>query len=132
MTPVNSFPAARFDLNSDDVQAGRPWDCKHAFAGSLNKRRKKNPRSTRAKVGTYRRSAIRISTDELAEVARCGESHYFCVGRHEERLHRFVSARWFALSLKQSLAGCLKASTLSSQNTAGRFLIARIAEILGK
>src|SRR5437588_2406609 len=29
-----------------------------------------------------------------------------CAGRNGGRFHRFVSARWFALTLKQSLAGC--------------------------
>ncbi len=30
----------------------------------------------------------------------------FCAGRNGGRFHRFVSARWFALTLRQSLAGC--------------------------
>src|SRR5437660_10629883 len=37
-----------------------------------------------------------------------------CAGRNGGRFHRFVLARWFALTLKQSLAGCSnKVSSLS-------------------
>jgi len=43
-----------------------------------------------------------LDADELAKLLGVAN----CAGRNGGRFHRFVSARWFALTLRQSLAGC--------------------------
>ena len=83
--------------------------------------------------GTYRRSTIRTSTDELAKLlvmakvtilcrAKRGKIQSFRIGTML-RFDPQVISRWL---FEQGI------ESLSSQKTAGRFLIARIAEISGK
>jgi hypothetical protein len=85
-----------------------------------------------ATFGTYRRSTIRTSTDELRSCsvwrvtilcrAKRGKIPSFRIGTMV-RFDPQVISRWL---FEQGI------QSLSSQKTAGKFLIARIAEISGK
>ena len=72
-----------------------------------------------------------LDADELAKLLGVAKVTILCRAKRG-RFHRFVSARWFALTLKQCLAGCSnKASNLYPfRRTHGKFLI-RIVEISG-
>ena len=125
-------PAVRLGLNSgDNVHAGLAYERKHASGDTRSRRHKTNHRSIRSdsrQISAFRNPHIDherlLGVEKVTTLCRAkrGKIPSFRMGTMV-RFDPQVISRWL---FEQGI------QSLSSQKTAGKFLIARIAEISGR